>query len=116
MSSQIKAGKVGELADGAMTTISSKEGEFLLARVGNNYYAADNRCPHMKGKLAQGTLEGTVVTCPLHASQFDLKNGKVVRWLGGTGVLSRVGRVFKSAKDLKTYRVQVKDDQLFIEV
>ncbi len=116
MSSQIKAGKVGELADGAMKVISTKQGEFLLARVGNNYYAADNRCPHMKSKLDQGTLEGTVVTCPLHGSRFDLKDGKVVRWLGGTGVLARVGRVFKSAKNLKTYPVQVKDDQILIEL
>ncbi len=116
MSIQIKAGKVSELADGAMTSISTKEGEFLLARVGNNYYAADNRCPHMKGKLAGGTLAGTVVTCPLHGSQFDLKDGKVVRWLRGTGVLARVGRVLKLPKNLKTYPVQVKDDQLLIEL
>ena len=114
--SSLKLGKVGELEDGAMKSVSTKQGEFLLARVGNNYYAADSRCPHMKGKLAQGTLEGTVVTCPMHGSQFDLKNGKVVRWLRGTGVLSRVGRVFKSATNLKTYRVQVKDDQLLIEL
>jgi 3-phenylpropionate/trans-cinnamate dioxygenase ferredoxin subunit len=116
MSSQVKLGKVGELEDGAMKSVSTKQGEFLLARVGNDYYAADNRCPHMKGKLAQGTLEGTVVTCPLHGSQFDLRNGKMVRWLRGKGVLARVGRAIKSAKDLKTYQVQVKDDQLLIEL
>jgi 3-phenylpropionate/trans-cinnamate dioxygenase ferredoxin subunit len=116
MSDMVKVGKVGELADGAMKTVSTKQGEILLARVGEKYYAADSRCPHMKGRLAEGTLEGTVVTCPLHGSQFDLRNGKVVRWLGGTGVLSRVGRVFKSAKDLKTYRVEVKDDQLQVEL
>lgn len=114
--SSLKAGRVGELADGAMKTISNKRGDFLLARVGDNYYAAVNRCPHMKGQLAQGKLEGTVVTCPLHGSKFDLKNGKVVRWLGGTGVLARVGKVFKSAQDLKTYPVQVQDDQILIEL
>ena len=112
----LKAGRVGELKDGAMKSISTKQGEFLLARVGNDYYAANNRCPHMKGKLDQGKLEGTVVTCPLHGSQFDLKDGKVARWLGGTGVLARVGRVFKSAQNLKTYRVEVEDDQILIEL
>lgn len=116
MSSMVKAGKVGELADGAMQSVSTKQGEILLARVGDNYYAADSRCPHMKGRLAEGTLEGTVVTCPLHGSQFDLKDGKVVRWLRGTGVLSRVGKVLKSPKNLQTYRVEVKDDQILIEL
>jgi len=112
----VEAGKVGELADGAMQPVSTKQGEFFLARVGDNYYAADNRCPHMKGKLAEGALEGTVVTCPLHGSQFDLTDGKVVRWLRGTGVLARVGRALKPPKSLKTYRVEVKDDQILIEL
>lgn len=114
--SALKVGKVGELEDRAMKAVSAPEGEFLVARVGNNYYAADNRCPHMKGRLAQGTLEGTVVTCPLHGSQFDLKDGKTVRWLRGKGVLARVGRAIKSARDLKTYPVQIEDDQLLIEL
>jgi len=82
MGTQLKAGKVSELADGAMTS----------------------------------TLEGTVVTCPLHGSQFDLKDGKVVRWLRGTGVLARVGRALKSPKKLTTYRVQVENGQLLIEI
>jgi len=112
----VEAGKVGELADGAMQPVSTKQGKILLARVGDNYYAADSQCPHMKGKLAEGTLEGTVVTCPLHGSQFDLKNGKVVRWLRGTGVLSRIGKALKPPKNLKTYRVEVKDDQILIEL
>jgi len=116
MSDVVKVGKVDELADGAMKSVSTVQGEILLARVGDKYYAAGSRCPHMKGKLADGTLEGTVVTCPLHGSQFDLKNGKVVRWLRGTGVLSRVGKAFKSPKKLKTYRVEVKDDQILVEL
>ncbi|MGD9116392.1 MAG: Rieske 2Fe-2S domain-containing protein [Dehalococcoidia bacterium] len=116
MSQELKAGKVGELEDGAMKAIPAAPEEILLAMVGDSYYAVSNRCPHMKGKLAQGTLEGTVVTCPLHGSQFDLKDGKVVRWLRGTGVLSRVGRALKAPKNLKTYPVQVRDDQLFIEI
>jgi 3-phenylpropionate/trans-cinnamate dioxygenase ferredoxin subunit len=116
MSDTVKLGKVGELEDGAMKSVPTKQGEFLLARVGDNYYAAANRCPHMKGKLDKGTLQGTIVTCPLHGSQFDLKDGKVVRWLRNTGVLARVGRALKSPKNLPTYQVQVKDDQLLIEL
>jgi nitrite reductase/ring-hydroxylating ferredoxin subunit len=116
MSDMVKVGKVGELDDGAMKSVSTKRGEILLARVGDKYYAAANRCPHMKGKLAEGTLEGTVVTCPLHGSQFDLRNGKVVRWLRGTGVLSAVGRVLKSPQKLQTYPVELKKDQILIEL
>ncbi len=56
-----------------MTSAFNRERDSaLLARVGDKYYAADNRCPHMGGKLSPGKLEGTVVTCPRHGSQFDL--------------------------------------------
>ena len=27
-----------------------------------------------------GKLDGTIVTCPRHYSQFDLADGRVVRW------------------------------------
>ena len=36
----------------------------------------DNTCPHAGGNPAGGTLEGTVVTCPLHDWSFDLTTGK----------------------------------------
>ena len=90
--------------------------EILLARVGDSYYAADNRCPHLNGDLSQGKLEGTVVTCPRHASQFDLKDGSVVRWLKGSGILSKIGGALKSSRPLTTYRVTVVDEAVLVEI
>jgi nitrite reductase/ring-hydroxylating ferredoxin subunit len=116
MSKTVVVGKSDELADGAMKHAPTEKGEVLVARVGDNYYVADNRCPHMGGRLSQGTLEGTVVTCPLHGSQFDLKDGKVVRWLKGSGVMSSIGKVLKSPKTLTVYKAQIKDGQIVIEI
>ncbi|HEY55731.1 MAG TPA: Rieske 2Fe-2S domain-containing protein [Dehalococcoidia bacterium] len=116
MSNLVEAGKSGELADGAMKHVPSPSGEILLARVGDKYYAADNRCPHLGGRLSNGKLEGTVVTCPLHSSQFDLKDGSVVRWLKGSGLMAKAGKALKPPKTLKVYLVQVKDGQVLIEV
>lgn len=116
MSNLVAVGKTGELEDGAMKHAPTQKGEVLVARVGDKYYVADNRCPHMGGRLSQGKLEGTVVTCPRHGSQFDLKDGKVVRWLKGAGLMSKVGQILKSPKTLTVYQVQVKDDQILIEI
>ena len=112
----VEVSKPSGLKDGTMKAVSVNEREILLAKVGDKYYAADNRCPHMKGKLSQGKLEGTVVTCPLHGSQFDLSNGQVVRWLKGSGVVSAVGRVLKSPRQLTIYNVKVEDDNIMIEI
>ena len=89
--------------------------EILLARVGDNYYATDNRCPHMKGDLSRGKLEGTVITCPLHGSQFDISNGQVVRWLRG-GLMSKLGGVLEMSKSLTVYNVKVKNGKILVEV
>ncbi len=53
-----------ELMDGTMKMATIEGREILLARIGDNYYSADNRCPHMGGNLSMGKLNGTVVTCP----------------------------------------------------
>ena len=49
MSSWIEVGKTGKLTKEAMKEVLIKGQEILLTRVGDNYYASDNRCPHMKG-------------------------------------------------------------------
>ena len=116
MASLVEAGKISELREGTIKDILVNGREILLAKAGGNYYASDNRCPHMGGKLSKGKLEGTVVTCPLHGSQFDLRNGQVVRWLKGSGLLSKVGKILKSPKQLTTYKVIVEDDKILIEI
>jgi 3-phenylpropionate/trans-cinnamate dioxygenase ferredoxin subunit len=107
--------KIDELKNGTMKAANLAGRQILLARVGDKYYAVDNLCPHMKGNLSQGKLEGTVVTCPLHSSQFDISNGQVVRWLKG-GLISKVGKAIKPSKDLTVYNVKIEDGEVLVEV
>jgi 3-phenylpropionate/trans-cinnamate dioxygenase ferredoxin subunit len=107
--------KIDELKKGTMKAVNVAGRQILLARVGDKYYAVDNLCPHMKGNLSQGKLEGTVVTCPLHGSQFDISNGQVVRWLKG-GFMSKVGSTLKPSKGLMVYNMKVEDGRVLVEV
>ena len=107
--------KIDELKDGTMKAVNAAGRQILLARVGDNYYAVDNLCPHMKGNLSQGKLLGTVVTCPLHGSQFDISNGQVVRWLRG-GLMSKLGKALKISKDLTVYNVKVEGSRVLVEI
>jgi len=116
MSNLVEAAKRGELVDGTMKEVLAQGKGILLARAGDNYYAADNRCPHMGGKLSQGKLEGTIVTCPLHGSQFDLSDGRVVRWLKKVGLISAVSKAVKRPKSLTVYNVKVEDDRILVEI
>ncbi len=108
--------RIADLPDGAMKNIAIEGRSILLARTGDKFYAAENACPHMGAKLSQGKLEGTVVTCPRHGSQFDLTDGHVVRWTNFPGPASAVARVFKKPRKLKTCQVRTEGDRIQIEV
>jgi nitrite reductase (NADH) small subunit len=42
------------------------------------FHAIDNTCIHRGGPLGEGDLEGSVVTCPWHAWQYDVTTGACV--------------------------------------
>lgn len=115
MSKFTEVAKIEELKSGTTKMVVAEGREILLARLGDKYYATDNRCPHMKGDLSQGKLEGIVVTCPLHGSQFDISNGQVVRWLKG-GLMSKLGSALKLSKALTVYNIKVEDGRVLVEI
>ncbi len=45
---------------------------------GSGYRALDNICPHAGGPLAMGWLVDSVVVCPWHAWEFDIRTGRCV--------------------------------------
>jgi len=49
--------------------------------------AISNTCSHAGGPLHEGTIEGSFVVCPWHASRFDLRTGAV---RGGPATVSQV--------------------------
>ena len=111
-----EAGKTSDLKDGSKKKALVQGQEILIARVEDKYFAVSNRCPHLGGDLSAVKLEGTVVTCPLQGSQFDLKDGKVIRWLGESEPFSATGKVLNPPKPLKTYNVKVEGDTVLIEI
>ncbi len=49
--------------------------DVCLANVNGELSAMDNWCPHRRGPLGEGWIEGNTVVCPWHAWSFDLKTG-----------------------------------------
>lgn len=70
--------RVGSLAD-------LRAGKPLKASVGGQKLAAflvhgavvvtNGRCPHAAGPLHEGEIEDTILTCPWHGWQWDLRDG-----------------------------------------
>lgn len=65
------------------------EGERIaVASAGGTWHAFGDACPHRQCSLAEGQLDGTVVTCPCHGSQFDVRSGERLRGPAVRGVPS----------------------------
>ena len=49
----------------------------LLVRRDGQLLAVSATCSHAGGPLDEGSLDGTMVTCPWHGSRFDVRSGRV---------------------------------------
>ena len=68
----------------------------------NQIFAVCDACPHAGALLSTGELDGSVVTCPLHGSQFDVRTGERLR---GPADL-----------EIKTFVVGVEETQVFLRL
>jgi len=116
MPSLIQGGKLAELADGQMKMVQAGNKEILLARAGDNVYATQNRCPHMGGNLSHGTLRGTVVACPRHHSQYDVRDGRVLRWTNWPAIVLFFAKLVRPPRPLKTYPVRIESGNIMVEI
>ena len=75
MSSFVRVASTGEIPPGQAKAFVVGPREIAVFNVAGSYYAIDNACPHQGGPLAEGWVEGCVVTCPWHAWSFDVRTG-----------------------------------------
>jgi nitrite reductase/ring-hydroxylating ferredoxin subunit len=68
-----------DLPDGGTTGADVEGRKVLLHRAGAEILALDDLCSHAGALLSRGEVADCVVTCPLHGSRFDLRDGHIVR-------------------------------------
>jgi 3-phenylpropionate/trans-cinnamate dioxygenase ferredoxin subunit len=68
----------------------------------DKFYATDGLCTHENVHLAGGLVMDHLIECPKHNGQFDYRTGMAVR--------------APVCVNLKTYRVKVEGDRVFVEV
>jgi len=76
--------------------------EIAIFRIGNEFFATDNRCTHAGAPLADGYLDGEIIECPLHQGLFNVRTGQVM--------------CAPPLRPLRTYEVRVVDQQLEVRV
>ncbi len=79
MAEWFDVGKAGELSDGEMNSYGAGGRQIAIANVEGDLHAWDDVCTHQQCSLAEGELDGTIVECPCHGSQFDIMTGEAVQ-------------------------------------
>lgn len=68
-----------EISDGDKLEIELPNGDFvLLLGVNGKVIAVCGDCPHQDTPLAEGSLIGSVLTCPVHFWQWDVESGEML--------------------------------------
>lgn len=74
----VKVAKVNEMPPGTAREFQADGKMIALYNVEGKFYALDNVCLHRGGPLGQGTLAGSVVTCPWHGWEYNVASGETV--------------------------------------
>jgi nitrite reductase/ring-hydroxylating ferredoxin subunit len=72
--------KRDDLAPGEKRLMTIRQRKVLLMRVGDDFYAFQNACPHKAAPLDEGQLHTgrREIICPWHRYRFELETGASV--------------------------------------
>jgi 3-phenylpropionate/trans-cinnamate dioxygenase ferredoxin component len=72
----VRVAAVGDVPDGEPLGVTAGTEAVLLARVDGEILAVSNVCTHEYVLMDEGWLDGDLIECPQHGSQFELRTGK----------------------------------------
>lgn len=67
-----------DIAPGGLRQVTLAGRKIVIGNVGGRWYAVACACGHLGASLETGTLDGTILTCPLHFAQFDITTGEAL--------------------------------------
>ena len=91
-----------DVASGTGKVVEIEGRSIALFNVAGAFHAIDNACTHEAGPLGEGALVGEIVTCPWHATEFNVRTGEALGPLGDEGV--------------RSFPVKVQGDDVLVEL
>ena len=91
-----------DLPPGSVKSFEIGDEMVAVYNLGGTFFATEARCTHGFADLAEGILEGDVIECTLHFGAFNVRSGKAVQAPCFT--------------DLKTFRTEVKNGQVLVDL
>lgn len=102
MGRYVKIAERHEIPENKMQVFKVEDHEILVVNVEGEFYAFENRCPHMGLPLYFGSLEGNVLICGFHYAKFDVTTGKSLDPV--------------TDKPLKTFKTKIQNSTIQVEL
>ncbi|QKG83752.1 Rieske (2Fe-2S) protein [Kroppenstedtia pulmonis] len=99
MKNMIHAGTVDEIKESGSKVIKGERSSIAVFYHEGEFYALDNRCPHMGFPLHMGSLCDGILTCHWHHARFDVCSG---------------GTLDPWADDVTSYPVEVQEGAVYV--
>ncbi len=88
--------------------------KLILARRGEAASVLQGFCSHMLFPLAGSKIDDCRLTCALHHSSFDIRDGSVVEWSSYPPLVGRALAAIRERKALRTFETRVTDGDLYV--
>ena len=99
---KIFACKIDEVKPGTMKKVTMDGKEIVVTNLNGEFFACSDTCTHSGGSLSEGTVDDHKIICGWHGAQFDCKNGKLIKFPA-------------KINDLRTYKIVIESDKIFVE-
>src|SRR3990167_4832180 len=102
---RVFGGKISEMKPGQAKSLSLDRFSIALFRVGDEFFAIKDACPHADYPLSKGVLEPHfIIKCAAHGWRFDIRNGHGIN-------PSHNRRDAATTLNLRTFPVELDHDQ-----
>ena len=95
----VRVAKVSDIPPGQGRVVVVQGRPVALFNLDGSLYALSNVCLHRGGPIGEGELDGTVVTCPLHGWEYDVRTGS---------------NTINPAARLSTFPVRIEGDDVLV--
>jgi nitrite reductase/ring-hydroxylating ferredoxin subunit len=108
----VKIGLLSQVPEGKAINVYINGQRLVITRHQDSAYVLQGYCTHMMFYFKDALVEDCVLTCGLHRSQFDVRDGSVVLWT--ENLSGKLLEDVKTKKRLRTYDTEVRDGIVYV--
>lgn len=75
----VRVADAADVPPGELKAVQTPADRIVLANVGGDFHALEDRCSHQDYPLASGELDGAELECPFHGAKFDVRTGRALQ-------------------------------------